>query len=132
MQRFMRNTPPDLVLVVLNASQISSQLRLLLQMRQLGLPVVAALNMWDEARQFGIGIDHRGLSEALGMPVLPVSAKLNEGIAELIDQLHQCGEATPPVSAKKSARSDPSTWGPNRQPCNRLMTPLCGKPSASG
>jgi hypothetical protein len=38
----------------------------------------------------------------------------------------------PPVSAKKSARSDPSTWGPNRRLCNRLMTPLCGKPSASG
>ena len=38
----------------------------------------------------------------------------------------------PPVSAKKSARSDPSSWGPNRRPCNRLMTPLCGTPSASG
>ena len=38
----------------------------------------------------------------------------------------------PPVSAKKSTRSDPSTWGPNRRPCNRLMTPLCGKPSAFG
>ncbi len=92
-QRFLRNTPPDLVLVVLNASQISSQLRLLLQMRQLGLPVVAALNMWDEARQFGIGIDHQGLSEALGLPVLLVSAKQNEGIAALIDRLHQWGEA---------------------------------------
>ena len=38
----------------------------------------------------------------------------------------------PPVSAKKSARYDPSTWGPNRRPCNRPMTPLCGKPSACG
>jgi NAD dependent epimerase/dehydratase family len=38
----------------------------------------------------------------------------------------------PPVSAKKSARFDPSTWGPNRRPCNRPMTPLCGKPSACG
>ena len=38
----------------------------------------------------------------------------------------------PPLSAKLSARSDPSTRGPNRRPCNRLMTPLCGKPSVSG
>jgi len=38
----------------------------------------------------------------------------------------------PPVSAKKSARSDPSSWGPNRRPCIRLMTPHCGTPSASG
>jgi ferrous iron transport protein B len=91
-QRFLRNTPPDLVLVVLNASQISSQLRLLLQIRQLGLPVVAALNMSDEARRFGIQIDHQGLSQALGLPVLPVSAKHNQGIHALINQLHRWGE----------------------------------------
>ncbi|WP_399231030.1 ferrous iron transport protein B [Synechococcus sp. CS-1332] len=92
-QRFLRDTPPDLVLVVLNASQISSQLRLLLQIRQLGLPVVAALNMSDEAKRFGVEIDHQGLSQALGLPLLPVSAKRNQGIAELLDQLHQWGEA---------------------------------------
>jgi hypothetical protein len=39
---------------------------------------------------------------------------------------------TPPVSAKKSTRFDPSTWGPNRRPCNRPTTPLCGKPFACG
>ncbi|MCP9798119.1 ferrous iron transport protein B [Cyanobium sp. Lug-B] len=93
-QRFLRHTPPDLVLVVLNASQITSQLRLLLQLQQLGLPVVAALNMSDEARGFGLGIDHRGLSQDLGLPVLPVSAKHNQGIAALIEQLHQWGESS--------------------------------------
>ncbi len=96
-QRFLRNTPPDLVLVVLNASQIASQLRLLLQIQQLGLPVVAALNMSDEARRFGIGIDHRGLARDLGLPVLPVSAKHNQGIAALIDQLHGWGESPRPA-----------------------------------
>ncbi len=95
-QRYMQSTPPDLVIVVLNASQISGQLRLLLQMRQLGLPVVAALNMSDEARRYGMAIDHRGLSQALGLPVLPVSAKRNQGIADLIDQLHRWGEAPRP------------------------------------
>ncbi|WP_094587168.1 ferrous iron transport protein B [Synechococcus sp. BO 8801] len=95
-QRYMQNTPPDLVIVVLNASQISGQLRLLLQMRQLGLPVVAALNMSDEAQRYGMAIDHLGLSGALGLPVLPVSAKRNQGIAALIDQLHRWGEAPRP------------------------------------
>ena len=104
-QRFMRNTPPDLVLVVLNASQISSQLRLLLQMQQLGLPVVAALNMSDEARRFGIAIDHEGLGRALGLPLLPVSAKSNQGIHALIDQLHQWGEGHQPHSAAAPAAS---------------------------
>ncbi|WP_396095027.1 MULTISPECIES: ferrous iron transport protein B [unclassified Cyanobium] len=95
-QRFMRNTPPDLVLVVLNASQINSQLRLLLQIQALGLPVVAALNMSDEARRFGVAIDHQGLSQALGLPVLPLSAKNNQGIQALIDQLHHWGETHSP------------------------------------
>jgi ferrous iron transport protein B len=95
-QRFLRDTPPDLVILVLNASQISGQLRLLLQLRQLGLPLLAALNMSDEAGRFGIAIDHQGLSGALGLPVLPVSAKRNQGIAELLDQLHQWGEAPRP------------------------------------
>lgn len=91
-QRFMRHTPPDLVLVVLNASQISSQLRLLMQIQALGLPVVAALNMSDEAHRLGIEINQEGLSQALGLPLLPVSAKRNQGVHALIDQVHQVGE----------------------------------------
>jgi ferrous iron transport protein B len=52
-QRFLRQTPPDLLLVVLNATQIASQLRFLLQLQALGLPMVAALNMSDESRRWG-------------------------------------------------------------------------------
>jgi ferrous iron transport protein B len=91
-QRFLRHTPPDLLLVVLNASQIASQLRLLLQLQALALPTVVALNMSDEARRFGIAIDATGLGEALGMPVLAVSARRNQGIHELIERVHQLGE----------------------------------------
>ncbi len=70
-QRFLRHTPPDLLLVVLNATQIASQLRFLLQLRALGLPMVVALNMSDEARRFGVAIDAAGLGEALGLPCWP-------------------------------------------------------------
>lgn len=51
---------------------------------------------------------------------------------EMVWRAYQAISKNPPVSAKKSARFDPSTWGPNRRPCNRLMTPLYGKPSACG
>lgn len=91
-QRFLRHTPPDLLLVVLNATQIASQLRFLLQLKALALPMVVALNMSDEARRFGLTIDARGLGEALGLPVLAVSARRNQGIHELIDRVHQLGE----------------------------------------
>lgn len=107
-QRFLRNTPPDLVLVVLNASQIASQLRLLLQIQQLGLPVVAALNMSDEARRFGLAIDHRGLSQDLGLPVHPESVRHNQGITALLDQLHRWGETPRPAGpAPVAGQGDP-------------------------
>jgi len=73
---------------------------------------------------------------ALLKPVLEVlPAGEQEAIMSLLKGLFpRLGSAYggPPVSAKKSARSDPSTWGLNRRPCNRPMTPLCGKPSACG
>jgi ferrous iron transport protein B len=91
-QRFLGHSPPDLLLVVLNATQIANQLRFLLQLRALAIPTVVALNMSDEARRFGIGIHTAGLEEALGVPVLAVSARRNQGIHQLIDRVHQLGE----------------------------------------
>ncbi|MEX1323780.1 MAG: ferrous iron transport protein B [Synechococcaceae cyanobacterium] len=94
-QRFLRHTPPSLLLLVVNASQLANQLRFVLQLRQLGIPMVVALNMSDESKQLGIGIDHQLLSAELGLPLLPISAKRNQGIHELIDAVHQLGERLP-------------------------------------
>jgi ferrous iron transport protein B len=102
-QRFLRHTPPALLLVVVNASQISNQLRFVLQMREQGIPMVVALNMSDESRTLGIAIDHQRLSAELGLPVLPISAKRNQGIHELIDALHQLGERLPAVARPQPA-----------------------------
>lgn len=104
-QRFLRHTPPDLLLVVLNATQIASQLRFLLQLKALAVPMVVALNMSDEARRFGITIDALGLGEALGLPVLAVSARRNQGIHELIDRVHQLGEG---VDAEGNGGEEPN------------------------
>jgi ferrous iron transport protein B len=73
----------DLVLVVLNASQLDRQLRLALQVQQLGLPAVLALNMADEAARFGVSIQAESLSAALNQPVLPLSAKYRQGLETL-------------------------------------------------
>ncbi|MEY3964124.1 MAG: ferrous iron transport protein [Cyanobacteriota bacterium] len=82
-RRFLEQTPVDLVLVVLNASQLDRQLRLALQVQQLGLPAVVALNMADEAARFGVSIHAENLSAALGQPVLPLSAKYRQGLETL-------------------------------------------------
>ncbi len=87
-RRFLEQTPVDLVLVVLNASQLDRQLRLALQVQQLGLPAVVALNMADEAARFGVSINAETLSAALGQPVLPLSAKYRQGLETLQHTLH--------------------------------------------
>jgi ferrous iron transport protein B len=84
---FLHQTSPDLVLVVINASQIAAQLRLVLQVLALGLPMVLALNMSDEARRLGVVIDANALASGLGIPVVAISAKRNEGIGDLLDRL---------------------------------------------
>lgn len=102
-QRFLRNTPPDLILVVLNATQISSQLRFLLQVKSLGLPIVAALNMSDESDRLGIKINSKSLGLELNIPILSICARHNLHIHELIDQVHQRGEALGDTSPPEPA-----------------------------
>jgi ferrous iron transport protein B len=73
--------------VIINASQIVAQLQLLLQGLALDLPTVLALNMSDETLCLGVVIDAPTLAERLGIPVVAISAKRNEGIGYLLDCL---------------------------------------------
>ena len=88
-RRFLERTPVDLVLVVLNASQLDRQLRLALQVQRLGLPAVVALNMADEARRFDVVIDEAALEAKLGLPVVLLSAKYGRGVAVLQQALRK-------------------------------------------
>jgi len=88
-RRFLEATPVDLVLVVLNASQLDRQLRLALQVQQLELPAVVVLNMADEARRFGVSIDSETLSRQLGLPVVLMSAKYGRGLATVQQAVRQ-------------------------------------------
>ncbi|MEO1752142.1 ferrous iron transport protein B [Thiofaba sp. EF100] len=82
-RRFLERVSVDVLVVVLNAAQIDRQLPLLLQARALGLPMLAVLNMRDEAERFGVTIDVDRLGESLGFPVLAVSARRAEGMGRL-------------------------------------------------
>jgi hypothetical protein len=88
-RRFLEQTPPDLALVVINASQITTQLALALQVQALGIPMLLALNMSDEARRFGIRIDARELGRRLGMPVVAINARASEGLDTLLEAIHR-------------------------------------------
>ncbi len=84
-RHFLENNPVDLVVVILNATQLDRQLALALQVRELGLPAVLLLNMADEAARFGVGIDTRRMAAELGMPVALLSAKHGQGYGAAVE-----------------------------------------------
>jgi len=74
---------PDLVVVILDASNLKRNLLLYTQVADLKIPVVVALNMMDLARKGGITIDVDAFAQRLGVPVVPISARKIEGIDKL-------------------------------------------------
>lgn len=78
---------PDLVLIVADATNIKRHLFLCTQLIDLGLPCILALNMIDQMESAGYFLDVPALSESLGIPVIPISARKNIGIQDLKDAL---------------------------------------------
>lgn len=78
-QKFLENYSIDLIVIVINASQIDRQVRIALQVKFLGFPAVVILNMVDEAKSYGVLINKVKLSEYLEMPIFSVSAKYGSG-----------------------------------------------------
>ena len=76
-------TKPDLVVCVVDASSLERHLQLTLQVIELGIPCVLALNMVDVAERTGLRLDPTKLSEELGIPVVPMQANAKKGIVEL-------------------------------------------------
>jgi ferrous iron transport protein B len=89
---------PDVVVVVLDASNLARNLLLLLQVGALGRPAVAALNMMDAAEKAGLVLDLAALQQAFGCPMVPMVARTGQGIAEL-EQAVQRVAAEPALGA---------------------------------
>ncbi len=84
---FILNQKPDGIINIVDATNIERNLYLTLQLLELHIPMVLALNMMDEVRGNGGTINIAAMSEALGIPVVPISAVKNEGISELVTQI---------------------------------------------
>ena len=82
---FILNQKPDGIINIVDATNIERNLYLTLQLLELRIPMVLALNMMDEVRANGGTIMVNQLEETLGIPVVPISAAKNEGIDELIE-----------------------------------------------
>lgn len=83
-RQFILNEAPKGIINIVDATNIERNLYLTLQLMELGVPMVLALNMMDEVRGNGGTIDINAMEEILGIPVVPISASKNEGVDELV------------------------------------------------
>lgn len=84
-RQFILSENPRGIINIVDATNIERNLYLTMQLLELDIPMVLALNMMDEVRENGGSVRVNELEELLGIPVIPISAAKNEGIDELID-----------------------------------------------
>ena len=82
---FILNQKPDGIINIVDATNIERNLYLTLQLLEMQIPMVLALNMMDEVRGNGGTIDVQKMSDELGIPVVPIAAAKNEGIEDLVE-----------------------------------------------
>lgn len=90
---------PDLVICVVDASNLERNLYLVSQVMDTGLPTIVALNMTDAAEESGLHIDTNKLQQELGLPVIPMVASRNEGIGKLKYRMRQA--ELPPAAERR-------------------------------
>jgi len=93
----------DLVINVIDATNLERNLNLTLQLLERQTPVIVALNMWDDTKHRGINVDAAKLEELLGVPVVPTVGVTGQGIKELVRRLP---EAKVPKNARTYSNSD--------------------------
>jgi ferrous iron transport protein B len=88
---------PDVTIVVVDASRLERNLNLALQVMEITDRVVVCLNLMDEAKRHGLAVDERRLARDLGVPVVPTSARYNQGMEALLNAIHDVatGEVRP-------------------------------------
>lgn len=96
-RNFLIDETPDAIINIVDATNLERNLFLTLQITDLGIPTVIALNMMDQVEKLGDTIDIDKLSKDLGCPVVPISAVRNQGTQDLIDAVEKvAAEGTRP------------------------------------
>ncbi len=92
----------DLIIDVVDATNLERNLNLTLQLLERRIPIIVALNLWDDTRHRGISIDVAKLEELLGVPVVPTSGITGQGIRELVRRI-------PEARVSKDAHAYPTS-----------------------
>ena len=125
---FLVKDHPDAIINIVDATNLERNLYLTLQLMELNIPMILALNMMDEVRASGNTIHVKKLSQELGIPVIPISAAKGEGISDLLDTVIKTlkGDKALP----RHPLDCPHHRGP-RTDC-RLSHPLCCHQAGGG
>ena len=110
---FIINQKPDCIINIIDATNIERNLYLTLQLLELRVPTVIALNMMDEVYANGGTVDVQQLSRLIGVPVVPISAVKGEGVSELIDRVVD--------TARKKALPGVTDFCANDSPVHRCI-----------
>ncbi|MFG6374098.1 MAG: ferrous iron transport protein B, partial [Oscillospiraceae bacterium] len=89
-RNFIVEEAPDAIINIVDATNLERNLYLTVQLLELEKPMVVALNFMDEVEKHGDKIDVKRLSQALGVPVIPITARSGEHIGDLLKEAHKC------------------------------------------
>lgn len=129
---FLLESKPDGIINIVDGTNIERNMYLTMQIMELGIPMVLALNMMDEVEANGGTIRVNELEAELGIPVVPISAAKNEGVDELVDhalhvaRFYELPERIDFCPSSEEER-DPLGRRPSLHPCNGPhYRALCG------
>jgi ferrous iron transport protein B len=100
--KFSKERRPEIIIGVIDAANLERSLGLILQLKEINLPVIVCLNMMDIAQKRGLKLNIKKLQSELGLPVVPVIATRGEGIAALMSEVYKASLAfdkTKPVTS---------------------------------
>jgi ferrous iron transport protein B len=100
-RNFIMDEKPDIVINIIDATNLERNLYLTLQLKKLGRPMLVALNMMDEITSHGDKLDIRKMEDLLGLPVMPISAKKNEGMEQLLKVVLEIASDGPVTSLEQ-------------------------------
>lgn len=120
-------TAPDVIVAVADATNLRLVLRLILELKAIGRPMVLALNMYDIAQRQGLRIDLEKLQAELGVPVIPTTATRRRGVAELIAAVDAAAGTLSPTADSQWIAPDAEALRGKARDAERIMK-ACVKP----
>jgi len=119
--RLAGETPPDVIVCVADATNLRLVLRLALELKAVGRPMVLALNMYDIAQRQGLRIDLEQLSAELGVPIVTTVATRRRGIEDLVAAIEAAAEHRPEAASMAWSAPDAAALRGAAREAERIM-----------